>query len=297
MQEEVVVPVERTRETEERKTPRRHRVFALRTFILERFPRVTTPGTVVLDVAGGKGDLSWLLWNGDGIDSVVCDPRVCDHSKLQGHALWCHANPVPPATARCTTSDPMTKIKWCRWRDDSEAIFSPPRHLRIHVDDALLSAYAGDEDEWPSFYESAIQRSVQLEPSGHHQPRGHSPDTGGTVMCAIEARKLLCSAQLIVGYHPDQATEACIDLALLLRVPFCVVPCCVFPSLFPERRLQNGKQVKSYDDFISYLVLKYPKARVEKLPFEAGGHGGETAARSTVLYMLHDDYQDEEEIS
>ena len=39
-------------------------------------------GTVVLDVAGGKGDLAWLLANADGADAVVADPRLTDHSKV-----------------------------------------------------------------------------------------------------------------------------------------------------------------------------------------------------------------------
>ena len=35
-----------------------------------------------------------------------------------------------------------------------------------------------------------------------------------------------CSA--VVGLHPDEATEALVDLALAHRKPFAVVPCCVF---------------------------------------------------------------------
>ena len=49
--------------------------------------------------------------------------------------------------------------------------------------------------------------------------------------------------KLVVGFHPDQATEPCIDLAMVLGVPFCVVPCCVFPSEFPDRRLRLSPSV------------------------------------------------------
>ena len=48
---------------------RRDRVFELRRFILDTFQPPSA--AVVLDVAGGKGDLSWALANADGIDSVV----------------------------------------------------------------------------------------------------------------------------------------------------------------------------------------------------------------------------------
>ena len=42
--------------------------------------------------------------------------------------------------------------------------------------------------------------------------------------------------------HPDQATEPIVDLALRLGVPFAVVPCCVYPGLFPFR-VQKGTGV------------------------------------------------------
>ena len=53
----------------------------------------------------------------------------------------------------------------------------------------------------------------------------------------LQARTLFSSATLVVGFHPDQATEPCVDLALANRVPFVVCPCCTFPAHFPDRRL------------------------------------------------------------
>ena len=41
----------------------------------------------ILDVAGGKGDLSWVLANAYGLDSIVRDPCVTDHSKLRKQRL------------------------------------------------------------------------------------------------------------------------------------------------------------------------------------------------------------------
>ena len=38
-----------------------------------------------------------------------------------------------------------------------------------------------------------------------------------------------------VGMHPDQATEAIVDFAAKYNKPFALVPCCVFPVLFPHR--------------------------------------------------------------
>src|SRR5688500_3796078 len=50
-------------------------------------------------------------------------------------------------------------------------------------------------------------------------------------------RELLLNCSLVVGLHPDQATELIVDFALKHGKPFAVVPCCVFPALFPHRRL------------------------------------------------------------
>ena len=65
--------------------PQRERVFAFRDFVLRHF---AAPAAPVLDVAGGKGDLSWLLKNADGLDAIVVDPRVTDHTKITRTALW-----------------------------------------------------------------------------------------------------------------------------------------------------------------------------------------------------------------
>lgn len=41
--------------------------------------------------------------------------------------------------------------------------------------------------------------------------------------------KHLQTCSIIVGLHPDQATDAIVDCALQLGKPFAAVPCCVFP--------------------------------------------------------------------
>ena len=72
----------------------------------------------------------------------------------------------------------------------------------------------------------------------------------------------------LVGFHPDECTETIVDMALKHNKPFAVVPCCVFPSLFPMRTIENGKQVHSYDDFLTYLLEKDERLRRAELPME-----------------------------
>eukprot|EP00404_Azadinium_spinosum_P059206 CAMPEP_0180699200 /NCGR_PEP_ID=MMETSP1038_2-20121128/4428_1 /TAXON_ID=632150 /ORGANISM="Azadinium spinosum, Strain 3D9" /LENGTH=373 /DNA_ID=CAMNT_0022730815 /DNA_START=136 /DNA_END=1255 /DNA_ORIENTATION=- len=85
---------------------------------------------------------------------------------------------------------------------------------------------------------------------------------------------------LFVGLHPDQATEGIVDAALERGLAFAVVPCCVYPSLFPNRRMINGWGVggqgrvsnsrrgvatigvTSYRGFLAYLRAKDPRVRL-----------------------------------
>lgn len=49
--------------------------------------------------------------------------------------------------------------------------------------------------------------------------------------------KLLAGCSAIVGLHPDEPTAAIIDCATLLNKNWAVVPCCVFSSKFPSRKV------------------------------------------------------------
>ena len=50
-----------------------------------------------------------------------------------------------------------------------------------------------------------------------------------------ELQQLVHGASLLVGLHPDEATDAIVDVAAALAIPFALVPCCVFPTLFSHR--------------------------------------------------------------
>jgi hypothetical protein len=106
-------------------------------------------------------------------------------------------------------------------------------------------------------------------------------------------------ASLILGMHPDQATEPIVDAAAAFGVPFAVVPCCVFPTLFAARRVGPYRRrvttrcvvhaciafggvtnarlccfsfrsclYRRSDDFVEYLLAKAPGSRAAWLPFE-----------------------------
>ncbi|KAF0686754.1 Aste57867_21459 [Aphanomyces stellatus] len=87
---------------------------------------------------------------------------------------------------------------------------------------------------------------------------------------------LFRDCSLVVGMHPDEATEAIVDAALAVAKPFAIVPCCVMSRLFPDR-IVDGEKVATYDAFVKYLKAKHPEIQSAFLPF---------AGRNQVLYML-----------
>jgi len=108
-----------------------------------------------------------------------------------------------------------------------------------------------------------------------------------------EARDTLISASFICGFHPDSAVESAIDLALYMKIPFAVTPCCVFKNLFPERRGEDGEWVRKYVQLVKYLKGKHVNMRSAELDFGQGCEVEEPrpqGARTTTLYMKQEDY-------
>jgi hypothetical protein len=104
----------------------------------------------------------------------------------------------------------------------------------------------------------------------------------------------------IVSLHPDEATDSIVDIAIELRIPFCIVPCCVFARLFSHRQRpqtilssldtssflsniieENETQIQpsrksvhernncvsTYAELLDYLQSKHPSIQRTQLPF------------------------------
>lgn len=79
---------------------------------------------------------------------------------------------------------------------------------------------------------------------------------------------LIEKASLLLGMHPDEATDSIFDVAIKFDKPFAVVPCCVFGQKFPGRRLADGSKVLSYENLVEYLTAKHPDIEKAFLPFD-----------------------------
>ena len=155
---------------------------------------------IILDVAGGRGDLSFELSFKFGLKCVIIDPR--------------------PQKFRRWQLKLMNKIGDNR----------KPLHIE------------GLFDEF--FFE---QHKVNVE-----------------------------DIRLVIGLHPDEATEPLVDTALSNSLNFAVIPCCVFSQKFPHRRLKNNVEPVSYELFCEFLGEKSDSAKEDLLPF---------LGRNKVLFM------------
>jgi len=83
-----------------------------------------------------------------------------------------------------------------------------------------------------------------------------------------ERASILGGASLLLGMHPDQATEPIVDGAIAAGKPWAVVPCCVFASLAPDRVTPSGESVVNTKQFVEYLAAKAEGSQQASLRFE-----------------------------
>lgn len=219
-------------------------------WLVQRFGKEKlSMGSGVLDVAGGRGALSWEL-SFKGVPCTLIDERRAPAlDRRQRKQL------KEVGTGRCAP------------------VMSPEASGRRGVQMAD-SPDAGHSNA------SAASSSEQLPlPFAHLQQR-FDPDF------ELEHGELLDGVSMIVGMHPDEATEVIIDTALRLRKPFAVVPCCVFaraiPKFLPQRR-----QVTTYEQLLDYLELKHSLIQRTHLPF---------FGRNAVLFWAPSDERKKREV-
>ena len=273
---------------------RKTRVYVFRDWILEKYSSLK-PGDVILDCAGGKGDLSFLLTNADGYRPVVLDPRITKNRHIVKSMRYLRDHPEE-AKKRIVpglpTYQPLAALL-PRFDGKELSELQSPQHMRILVDKDLVEAVkrykqeenrGGDADEsWGQYWSQAQAKGKEATPLGYKEEeeeevayansstKDPKKTKSGPITSAADAIKTIVEAKLVVGFHPDQATDYAIELAKALGVPHAVVPCCVFPSEFPDRRLADGSKVKYYADLIKYLQEQHPESKIERLNFHFSG--------------------------
>jgi hypothetical protein len=187
-------------------------------------------GSGVIDAAGGSGYVSMALGLA-GVQSTVVDPRE-SVGKLpkRDRKLWNRALRTPPPP--------------------------PPVQGGVLLCQPVVVPY----DSLRAWFAQPPPRDVDT--TFRH------PDIQSIPVCGQD-HDLLVNCSAIVALHPDEATHVIVDMAVQRRVPFVVVPCCVFSRLFPDRLKPNSNlPVTTYQDLIDYLASKHESIRRTTLPFE-----------------------------
>jgi hypothetical protein len=177
---------------------------------------------VILDIAGGNGELSARLLFCHQFRVILIDPRPTNILKT----FQIHVLPRLPKKHQ-------ERFRH-RWETNPQSIH-----------DMVTSRYQQLEIMFQ-------EETVLSNPTLYH---------------AVQTCKLM------VGLHPDEATESIVDIAKTYGKPFVVIPCCVFPNFNPHRVLLDPKQnttipVRTHAQFCDYLLTKDTRFRREILSFQ-----------------------------
>ncbi|KAL7555001.1 hypothetical protein ACHAWF_018607 [Thalassiosira exigua] len=270
------------------------RIFLMQTYGLDYLNK---KDGVIADVAGGKGELSFELINLSGVaDCVVIDPRPLNLSLVQ--SKWKKGLFEPKRTGVFSKWYPACEIG-CKEREPRI-----PHHLRCFFGSASFLEFVAAKEgkvvettnqlmtselerakfiEWTtkglqhenaeSFEDEGDDESIDVCRTGEGINSSEQVDPA-------EIRNILQRCHLLVGFHPDQAAGDIVEFAMAMRIPWAVVPCCVYSDSFPQRKLRDGTNVTSYDQLIKWLCEKDPRARCARLDVEG---------KNTVVYTFPDD--------
>lgn len=262
----------------------------------------------VVDIAGGKGMLSYALGLRYGINCTLIEPREFEMSTITRKRMKSivkhressrNGNRIYDGF----DDDILTKVGIEPYPDDGITLdyvvdaaywgHLPFKHIRSFfyyplppLESTLGSANRSSNSVADTVADTVADSSTagmmtndkDVLPSNCD---ANTDNDGKDLDVNEQILKCLHEAACIVGMHSDQATESILDAALALKKPFAILPCCVFSNEFPNRIL-NGRLVKSYDDFLKYLSLKDSRIRIDYLPF---------VGRNKVLYMKEEHYR------
>ncbi|KAF9586698.1 hypothetical protein BGW38_008621 [Lunasporangiospora selenospora] len=210
------------------KNQHRERALYFAQWLLQTFSRdFLNSGTGVLDIAGGRGDLSWELQTRQGIRSTIVEPRPGKEMR-KWQRRW------------------LEKFKrenryLLSQKDFDSPDSSTPTDVELAGQNGLANEGAKVEEDVELDDNKAPEGLDGFIPSKWAYPLQTTEPARIQAMLDGAFQKarpeLIESSSILIGLHPDQATEPIVRAALESQKPFAVIPCCVFGSENLHRRL------------------------------------------------------------
>ncbi|KAF9191872.1 hypothetical protein BGZ51_006592 [Haplosporangium sp. Z 767] len=226
------------------KVPHSRRAFIFCQWLVNTFGKdFLNSGSGVLDVAGGKGEISLFLTHMFGIRSTVVEPSMRRDKPYQRRNLlnvirkqldieaggdgqfYNRTDQALPTVRSMGPAMTLSEVYGLELNvgHNQESVYKERRRLKKRQEEQFVVPRLCTvlDDQFPQSHPGIIE-----------------------------------SASILIGMHPDQATEPIVTMALRYNKPFAIVPCCVFAHENPHRRLVNGGEVNTTLEFIQYLMEK-----------------------------------------
>ncbi|KAG0212897.1 hypothetical protein BGX28_005359 [Mortierella sp. GBA30] len=232
------------------KVPHSQRAYIFCRWLVEKYGiEYLNSGSGVLDVAGGKGEISLFLTHMFGVRSTVVEPNMRRDKPYQRKNLM----------------DVIQKQLDIEAGGDGDIYrrYTPtpaePKDPQAYCDEQLVKSDDATPSNDPDLKE--MRRLKKLRLAQFVVPRLYALLDE---QFPLSYPGMIENASIIIGMHPDQATEPIVVMALQYDKPFAVVPCCVFANENRHRRLLNGGEVNTTIAFVEYLMEREAQSEPEK---------------------------------
>ena len=193
--------------------------------------------STVLDIAGGKGNLSVELALQGHVQCTIIDPMI---RRRQQHQQQQQQSPTHNTSSSSSSSFlPKRQVKQLRkinaphpyhvatYFNQTTFMMMPSSSSKGSSDTNIIQE-GDDNDEEED--DKVLNQDNGSNNGGHDYRSGYYCYDGG-------GETMIQNAKLCVGLHPDECTEDIVDVALRYNKSFAIVPCCVFADLYPHREV------------------------------------------------------------